>query len=59
MRASGNKDVGLARADMLAKSSSAALRRLNRRVECLEQDVLPVHEETKMLVNGEARCLLD
>ena len=52
----GNQDAGLARADMLAKSSSAALRRLNRRVECLEKDVLPVHEETKILVNGGARC---
>ena len=39
----------LARADTLAKSSSAALRRLNRRVESLEQDVLPVHEQTKTL----------
>jgi hypothetical protein len=41
--------LALARADLLAKSSSAALRRLNRRVESLEQDVLPVHKQTKAL----------
>jgi hypothetical protein len=45
------------RADMLAKSSSAALHRLNRRVEALEEDVLPVHEETKRLVNGALACM--
>ena len=41
--------VALARADLLAKSSAEALKRLNRRVESLEKDVLPVHEQTKTL----------
>ena len=39
----------LSRADFLAKSSASALRRLNRRVESLQQDLLPVHELTKTL----------
>jgi hypothetical protein len=42
----------LARADVLAKSSAATLRRLNRRVESLEQDILPVHQQTKTLANA-------
>ena len=37
---------------MLAKSSAATLRRLNRRVESLEQDILPVHQQTKTLANA-------
>eukprot|EP00960_Hanusia_phi_P053111 761843-Hanusia_phi.AAC.4 len=46
--ATGHREI-LKRTQQLAKSSRLAIHRLTRSVDALEQDVLPVHEQTRIL----------
>mmetsp|Transcript_34911 Transcript_34911/g.78933 ORF Transcript_34911/g.78933 Transcript_34911/m.78933 type:complete len:639 (-) Transcript_34911:159-2075(-) len=48
MMATGHREI-LKRTQQLAKSSRLAIHRLTRSVDALEQDVLPVHEQTRIL----------